>query len=259
MNKKYALIAALCLLAAPLTGWAQEPVYAPAETENDVQMRVGFDISKKITRGLDLTWGEELRLKNTLTAVDKVHSSLGLTYRINHFLRVGAAYTFISTWHDGKKSTDYAKYWDLRHRAHADVLFTVRSGKWRFSFRERPQFTFRTDSVNTREKSKVDITLRHRIKVDYTVHHLPLRPYVAIELSNTLNAPELVGNYLEKVRSMLGVTWQLSKRSSLDFYYRFDYVFSKDIHIRKSDADDITITPEKGFYHILGVFYEYSF
>lgn len=260
MKAKHLLITILCTMAVPLAGSAQEeqPVYAPTTTENDAQARVGFDISKRLAKGLHITWGEELRLKNTFTTVDRVQSSLGVTYRVNKWFRVGAAYTFISTWHDGKKSTNYEKYWDLRHRGHADLLFTQRVGKWRFSFRERPQFTFRTDSINTREKSRVDITLRHRFKVDYEVHHLPIRPYVSVEVSNTLNAPEIGGNYIEKVRSMLGVTWELSKRSTMEFYYRFDYTFGKDIHITKNKGK-ITVTPEKGYYHILGVFYEYSF
>lgn len=268
MKNRFLIIAAFLLLV-PLAGISQTKDYRAAESEEDFQARIGFDISKKLIKGLHLTWGEELRLKNAVSSVDRIHSSLRLTYRINKWLRVGGAYTFISIWHDPKKSSDTGeKYWDLRHRAHADVLFSYKSGNWRFSFRERPQFTCRTnDDIDTREKRRWEMTLRHRFKVDYDVYNLPIRPYVSVELSNTLNAPDAVCNYLEKVRSMLGVTWELSKRHSLDFYYRFDYVFGYDIDIKqvknelgiKTDEWKYRITPEKGFYHILGVFYEYSF
>lgn len=258
MIRKYIFALTACALLLPSAISAQTTTHDSAVSECDLQARIGFDITKQIKKGLNVSWEEELRLRNTLGTVDRIHSSLGATYRITEWFRVGAAYTFIARWHDGKKSTDYEKYWDLRHRASADLMFTLKSGKWRFSLRERPQFTFRTDSVNTREKSKCDIVLRHRFKVDYKIFHLPLRPYVSVELSHTLNAPVLGGNYVDKVRSMLGVEWRLSKESTLEFYYRFDYVYGRDIHITKNKGN-ITITPELGYYHILGVFYSYSF
>lgn len=258
MNRKYIVATTICAMLLSLTAAAQTTTHNPAVSEHDVQVRIGFDISKKIKKGFNVSWEEELRLRNNLGTVDRIHSSLGATYRITDWFRVGAAYTFIARWHDGKKSTDYEKYWDLRHRARADLMFTLKSGKWRFSLRKRPQFTFRTDSVNTREKSKCEIVMRHRLKADYKVFHLPLRPYASVELSHTLNAPSLAGNYVNKIRSMLGVEWSLSKASTLEFYYRFDYVYGRDIHITKNKGN-ITITPERGYYHILGAFYSYSF
>lgn len=248
----------MAAMFVPSVAAAQTTTHDPAVSDCDVQARVGFDVTKQIKKGFNVSWEEELRLRNNFGAVDRIHSSLGTTYRIAEWFRVGAAYTFIARWHDGKKSTDYEKYWDLRHRASADAMFTLKSGKWRFSLRERGQFTFRTDSVNTREKSKCDIVMRHRLKVDYKVFHLPLRPYASVEMSHTLNAPKLGGNYIDKVRSMLGVEWRLSKESTLEFYYRFDYAYGIDIDIKKTSGN-ITITPEKGYYQILGVFYSYSF
>lgn len=256
--QKFLPMAAVLLLIAPAAVSAQNVTHADAIDESDVQMRVGFELNKKIRKRINISWEEELRLRNNLATVDRIHSSLGATYRVNDWFRVGAAYTFIARWHDGKKITGYKKYWDLRHRAHADFLFTLKSGNWQFSMRERAQFTVRTDSINVREKSRCDMTLRHRFKTEYRIYSLPLRPYVSVELSNTLNAPKLAGNYLEKVRSMAGVEWRLSKGSTLEFYYRFDYVFGRDIHIGKNSGN-VTITPEHGYYHILGIFYAYSF
>ncbi len=257
--RKFTLLILACAFLAPLGLRGQTITHDPAETDSDLRGRVGFEISKKIIKGLNISWEEELRLKNNITSIDRIYSGLGVTYRITPWFRVGAGYTFIAINHDGKASTDNKKYWDLRHRAAADLLFTYKTGKWTFTFRERPQFTFRTDSVNTREKPKCDMILRHRIKAEYKVHHLPLKPYVGVEVSNTLNAPALAdGNYIDKVRSMLGVEWRISKESALEFYYYFDYVYSRDIHIGRNSGN-VTITPEKGYHHILGAFYSYSF
>jgi hypothetical protein len=258
--KRRTLVIALILLTVPVAGFSQEKDLRAPESTSDVQARVGFDLSKKITRGLHIVWGEELRLKNTMGAIDRIQSSLGATYRINSWLKVGGAYTFISTWHDPRKSSlTGEKYWDLRHRAHLEALFTYRTGNWRFSFRERPQVTYRTEKgINPVEKRRWDVVLRHRFKVEYDVFTLPLEPYVSVELSNTLNAPDIVCNYLEKVRSMVGVKWQLSRRNSLDFYCRFDYGYGYDID-EKDQGARIKITPEKEYNAIVGLFYEYSF
>ncbi len=274
--RKFLLPVFACALLAPQVIQAQDHVYKEPEygtvSDTDLQARIGFDISKKIARGLHINWEEELRLRSNLGAVDRIHSALGVSYRVNPWFRVSTAYTFIAIDHPGKKSTGYDKYWDLRHRAAADLLFTLKTAdeKWSFSFRERPQFTFRTDSVNTAEKPKCNMVLRHRVKAEYRIHNLPLRPFVSVEVSNTLNAVKLAGgNYIDKVRSMLGVEWRLNKQSAFEFYYRFDYVCNRDVSVRAEDDHDgprwhnkgdlKSLIVEKGYFHILGVFYSYSF
>ncbi len=259
MRKLSLLIMACALLMGPFALSGQTYERLPTQSEHDLQARIGVDISKKIIKGLNITFEEELRLKNNLRSFDRINTGLGATYRINPWLRVGTAYTFMAIMHDGKPSTNNEKYWDLRHRATVEALFTVKTGKWTFSFRERPQFTFRTDSVDSREKRKCNIILRHRVKAEYKIYHLPLRPYVSIEVSNTLNTVKLAGgNYINRVRSMAGVEWKLNKQSTLDFYYRFDYTYNIDVHVTKNKGN-VTITPIKGYFNILGVAYSYSF
>lgn len=258
--RKLSLLVLACMIFAPAAVFAQE--YEPTETEDDLQSRMGITFDKKVFKGFHISLEEELRLYNNLQSLDRIHSSLGVSYKVNKYFKVGAAYTFIARHHAGKKSTDYEKYWDLRHRAHVDLTASYKTGNWRFSFRERPQFTCRTDDIDTREKRKWDITLRHRVKVGYDIFSKPVKPYVAVELSHTLNALEVVGNHIEKVRSTAGVEWQISKRNTMDFYYRFDWVQGYDIDV-KDYADGrptrTRITKEKGRYHIIGVAYEFSF
>ena len=270
--RKFILLIAACAIIAPMALSAQtykEPEYS-TETESDLQTRIGFDISKRIIKGLNISWEEELRLKDNITRLDRIHSSLGVTYRILPWFRVGTTYTFIAIDHNGKKSTDYKRYWDLRHRISADLLFTYKTGNWSFSLRERPQFTFRTDSINPLEKVKCAMVLRQRVKAQYSIYNMPLKPYVSVEVSNTLNAPDYAGgNYIDKVRSMLGVEWKLNKQSTLEFYYRFDYTYNRDISVRGDDdhkgdswhnkGDLKSLIVQKGYHHILGAFYSYSF
>ena len=257
-NRKRTFFSIVLMLCGSAV-WAQtEPERATVE-DNDLQMRVGFDISKKIARGLEITWNEEFRMKNTLSTLDRIHSGIGLSYKVNSYFSVGTEYNFIVINHDGKKSTDYQKYWDFRHRVRLNLIASYDVGQWKFSLRERPQMTIRTDSINPLEKRKAEFVLRSRLKAQYKCRRLPLEPYVAFEVYNTLNAPKFVSNYVEKLRSEIGLDYVLNRRSSMTFYYRFDYATTKDVNLKKSTGALKSIITEKSYNHILGVFYSYKF
>lgn len=250
------LLTALLLLAA---------LRAPAQTydttrESDLRARVGFTIDKKLARGLHLAWDEELRLKGNLGDLDRIYSGLSLSYKVSDFFKFGIGYTFIAIDHAGKKSTSYEKYWDLRHRLSAHLTFSQRIGqRWKISLRERVLCTLRNGKVNELEKCDPAYVLRSRLMVDYQIFSRPVKPYAYVELSNTLNTPSAVDNYVDKVRTALGVKYRLNRRSSLDFYYRFDYDRNKDIDIGNKSGKLKSVTTEKRYDHILGVFYQYSF
>lgn len=256
MKTLSSLFAALLLLSITA---ARAQTYDSTQ-ENDFRARFGFTINKKLTRGLHLSWDEELRLKGNLGELDRIYSGLSLSYKVNDFFKFGAGYTFIAINHAGKKSTAYEKYWDLRHRLSAHVTFSQRIGqRWKLSLRERVLCTLRNSEVNELEKCDPAWVLRSRLMVHYTVFSRPIEPYAYVELSNTLNTPALVDNYVDKVRSSIGVKYRLNRSSTFDFYYRFDYDYNRDINYGNKSGILKSITTEKGYYHILGVFYQYSF
>ena len=100
--------------------------------------------------------------------------------------------------------------------------------------------------------------MRHRLMAEYAVAGTGLKPYVFVELTQTLNAPETVGNYLEKVRSSLGAKYAFNKRSSLEFYYRFDYKISDEPVFDDFPTVDY-ISTERESHHIIGLEYGYKF
>jgi len=93
---------------------------------------------------------------------------------------------------------------------------------------------------------------------EYAVAGTGLKPYVFVELTQTLNAPETVGNYLEKMRSSLGAKYAFNKRSSLEFYYRFDYKISDEPVFDDFPTVDY-ISSERESHHIIGLEYGYKF
>ena len=229
-------------------------------TTRDLRTRVGFELNRELYRGLSLTWEEEARFKNLSTEFDRLNSSLGLAYRVNDYFKFGASYTFMLLWHDGKKKTNYEKYIDLRHRVNFDVIGNYHVRQWKFTWRERPVITIRTDKPDLLEKANPQWTLRSKIAAEYSIFGNPLKPYLSFELSNTLNAPVYAsGNYIDRIRTNLGLKWRLNSRSSFDFYYNFDVGADRDIRIDYKSDDvtikDIYVTNERHYTHILGVVY----
>ena len=155
----------------------------------------------------------------------------------------------------------------LRHRVFFSVVGQWRIGHWKLSLRERLDVNMRTDSVNTNEKNATDLRLRHRLQVDYTFPNKPVKLFASCELKNTLIAPtdyinaaagaNTYGQYLSDVRARFGVRWRLTKRSSLDFIYRFDYGYERDINITKA-AQKVELTHVYEFAHILSIIYNFD-
>lgn len=255
MRKSLVVMAGALLFAVA----ARAQIYDTTE-ESDLRARFGFTLEKKLARGLHLSWEEELRLKGNLGDFDRIYSGLSISYKVCDFLKIGAGYTFIAIDHAGKKSTAYEKFWDLRHRLSAHITFSRHIGpRWKISLRERVLCTLRNGEVNELEKCDPAYVLRSRLMAQYTVFSRPIEPYAYVELSNTLTSPKIVDNYVDKVRTALGIKYRLNRRSSLDFYYRFDYDYNKDVNYGNKTGKLKSITTEKEYNHILGVFYRYSF
>lgn len=228
------------------------------------QLRFGAVFNKKWNNGLRLGVREDLWFDVYNTEVGphfrKSYTTLDLGYKPIEYVKFDLGYTLKllgpdSTWSDTKKA-DVNKW--LRHR----VFFSV-TGSYTFDYakiylRERVQLDMRTDSVNLLEQNKYDWCLRSKVGTEFIVPGKPVKPYLWVELINTLNAPEYQQKnghqFISSVRTQAGVKWRVSRLSSLDFFYRFTYGYSRDINITKKKGY-IELTEEKQYLHTIGVTY----
>jgi hypothetical protein len=107
------------------------------------------------------------------------------------------------------------------------------------------------------------------VEVAYHAVSKPLKPYIWCEVVNTLNANELQRyyanndptnsghQYVRRVRTGLGVVWRLTRRSSLDFYYRFNYGYDRDVTV-KANSQKLLLTEETSYQHAIGVAYNFG-
>ena len=270
------LCSVLCILYSS-SAYATEYNSAGATTEQQVQMHVGAEFSKKWKQGVQLSLSEELRfnlydVETGTTAKDialdtsygasfyKSYTTLSLAYAHPEFqyIKLDAGYTLRllgnKGWSDPKEF--------LRHRVFFGVRGSYNGQLVKIYLRERVLCDMRTDSVNLLEKNQYNWLLRSRIGSEFTVPGKPVKPYLWLELENTLNVPEYQRKnghqYLSHVRTQVGVKWRVSRLSSLDFFYRFQYGYDRDINITKKKGY-IQLNEEKSFVHAIGVSYSLEF
>ena len=253
-------VVVLLWLSCPV---AQAWEYASQEksTVHSVQLRTGVEFTKKFHEGVNLALGEDLRfdLYNSLSApsFSKSYTTFTCSYTPIDYLKLDAGYTLKIL--GNKDWSDYNEW--LRHRVFASVTGCVKIDNWKLSLRERAMLEMRTDSVNPLEKNKFDWYLRSKLAVEYAVRSKPLKPYMWVELVNTLNVPEYQQDdgrqFIRRVRTAVGVKWKLRKQHSLNFFYRFNYGYERDINITKK-AGKIQLIEEFSYQHALGVTYDFS-
>jgi len=248
-----------------------------ATTEQAVQLRTGAEFTKKWKNGLRLSFGEELRFnlydveKGTnakSVAIDtaygasfyKSYTTLALAYAHPEFtyLKLDAGYTLRLLGNKGWSDPNEF----IRHRIFFGLTGSYKTDLAKIYLRERFVCDMRTDSLNTAEKSKYAWTLRSRLGTEFIVPGKPVKPYLWVELENTLNAPEYQQRdghqFISHVRTQAGVKWRLTKLSSLDFFYRFQYGYNRDINITKGKGY-IQLTEQTTYLHAIGISYNLDF
>lgn len=253
----------LLLLATVMMAYnvqAQAPQH-PAETsDSDLQARVKAAIEFPLGDKVSLTWGEQLRLKNMLGDVDKVLSSLTLDYEPWKFLEVGTEYAFVNE----RKGADD---WRIKHRINFNVTGKLSVGRFDLSLRERVRFLVRSYDTNPYETPDPFTTLRTRLKVAYNT---PTRwkPYAYVELYTTLNAPQVVDNYLNdplerdnyinRVRLVFGSELKLSQKHKMDLHYMLNINRSHKISYDDVTGDIQKWALEKLCAHVICVEYKFK-
>lgn len=267
----FSLLCVVCLLFLSPNVMAWEYDSYGNTMEQSVELRVGADFSKNWKNGLSLSLSEDVRvcLYDKLSGVNakdefvdtvngpafnKSYTTVALAYSPIKYLKFDVGYTLRLL--GGKDWSDYNEY--LRHRLHIGLTGIYDTHYVKLSLRERLLCDIRTDSVNLLEKQQYEWLLRSRLAAEFYVPGKPVKPYAWIELENTLNATEYQQKdghqYISQVRTQAGVKWRLTRRSSLDFYYRFQYGYNRDINVTKRKGY-IQLTEETSYLHAIGVAY----
>ena len=257
--KKFLLLLATSLIALGAVAQTSIPPLAES-SDSDLQARVKAAIEFPLSEKWSLTWGEQLRLKDSFGKIDKVLSSLTLDYEPWRFLEVGTEYAFVNE----RKGTDD---WRIKHRINFNVTGKLSIGRFDLSLRERIRFVVRSYDTNEYETPDPFTTLRTRLKAAYNT---PTRwkPYAYVELYTTLNAPEVVENYLRdplerdnyinRVRLVFGSEVKLSDKHKMDLHYMINFNRSYKPGYDSQTGDVEKWALEKLCAHVICVEYKFK-
>lgn len=231
------------------------PVSLLAQSDFGLWYSVGAEkkIDKKWTVGVE----GEFRTRNNGRTADRWDVGVSADYKIVKGLKASVGYDLIYqnmaekiTFNtDGSYNNWRPSFWTPRHRFHADLTGSVDVGRFKFSLRERWQYTYRPEATTTRydfDNSQWEETtvsgrarnvLRSRLQVAWNPRHCPVDPYANVELFNSWN--------LTKTRYTLGADWRVAKHHLVGLYYRYQHV---------SDASENQ--PNE---HIVGLNYKFKF
>lgn len=265
IRKRLLLIFALALFSAG-TALAQGTVNA---LENDFGGRVSVTADKKIVKGVHLFAEGEVRLSDNFSSLGRYQAGVGLTWKVTDLFKVGTGYTFIQ-----KQNSEGT--WKPRHRVYLDGAVSLKAGDWRFSIKERLQFTHR-EVNNAYQTNPNSLALKSRFKIAYKGLQ-KVTPYGYIEIRNVFNDPSVKATwnttslsyadysfggyndaYINRIRGSLGAEWEISKHHSLDFFLLTDYFYDKSIDTNSSGTKLKSLTYDQGINVNLGVGYKFSF
>ena len=275
-----------CLLFATSVVVAQE--------NSDFGVWASIEGATKINKQLELSLEAEYRTQEMSTLSERIATGISLSYKNKKvpFLKADVGYSVMSMYGLGETSIKFRTdddgsyelddegnlvpkhmnvddpYWYTRHRATASLTGSVKWGRFKFSLRERYQFTHRMRSYCDRErwyyktykkefyldddpesddysymtdtkKAKSDHKLRSRLSVSYDIKKSPFEPFVEVEVYNQLDNAFAY----DKIRYTVGTDYKINKEHKLTLYYRFqDY----------ADIDEVSG-------HVLGVGYAFEF
>ena len=277
--KKQAIIVAIAIfLQFPFVNslWAQTDV----AIDPNFGARLSLSVDKKLAKGLHLQLEEEIRMDDWGLSLDRLHTTLGLTYKVHPNIKIGIGYAMINPY-----STVNSAFRSSRHRLMLDATGSVRLGDWRLSLKERFQATYRTGDMNEYQNPRTALTLKSRLKASYKGFQR-IEPYAYIELRNTLNAPVIKANYdgtnyltdamsqtgeagwfidswtgvnVNRIRSAVGFDYRLNKKSSIEASIMIDRLMDKVVDANAEGTKLKSYTRELSYMYWMTVGYKYSF
>lgn len=273
----------VCLLLATSTIIAQ----------SDFGVWTSIEASTKLNKQFELSLEGEYRTQANSMHTERIATGISLSYKNKKvpFLKADIGYSSMAMYGLGETTIKYqeseegrlepkhmnvdAPYWYTRHRATASLTGSIKWGRFKFSLRERYQFTHRMGAYCERErlyynpyhvmfpndvpeyiinddpesdsysymidekKSKSDHKLRSRLAVSYDIKGCAFEPFAEVEVYNQLDKAFAY----DKVRYTIGAEYKINKEHKVKAYYRYqDY----------ADIEEVSG-------HILGLGYAFEF
>jgi hypothetical protein len=223
---KHNRVVALLLAALSLCSVSSQELWTTAD--------IDISLAKKLKADVEV----ECRTTDQIYNVSRLSMSMGLSYRLLKYLKIGVIYAFIYD-HNGNEYDDddvYTPYyWQPRQRLQGFLTGNYRVGRWSFLLRELYQYTYHRERITTVSfdfltnewalAQTIDTKhrgyLRSKVGVEYNIRKCPFTPFASCELYHDVS-----DFAMSKVRYTIGSDYKLNSHNSLQLFYR--YIDDKD-------------------------------
>lgn len=251
------------LLTAVLAALPLCCVFASGDPEQ-FGTKYSAKVNWKVAQGIHLMASEEVHLGPSFN-FEKTTTTLGGTYKLSNFMKVGLAYSAIGV---SKKSG-----LDWRHRASLHLSESYKWDQLHLSFKESFQATYRVkEDLNTYQNPRTKLVFKARAKASYKPVHSRFTPYAQAEARFLLNGANWVSDdgttysfdgyndlYFSRLRLQAGTEFRFDLQHAIELYVHYDYLIDKDVDYSRSLGQLQTITISQYPYLGLGVGYLFSF
>ena len=249
-----------CVAAVALTLLVALPASAQfnGKEGKDFGLWMTMGAEKKINKKWSLGLEFEYRLKDNIEAgkrwgaPSRWNVALTADYKPLSWLKLDAGYKFmrdysLAEWNEEKQEETEA-FWGSKHRVFLSATGSYKAGRFKFSLRERWQYTYRHEVPDVTydwahdrlepKKAKSKHVSRTRLMVSYDKKKAWYEPFVSVEM--------YLSKGLEKMRYTAGCEFKLSKHDQIEVYYRYVDITDDDCYNNRDS-------------HILGVGYMFKF
>lgn len=196
----------------------------------DAALWAGVELDKSIIKGLTANIKFQGRLNDNFTHVDYGFVDLGLSYKLNNYVRFTSAYVMNS------KNSAVGNNWRLRHQWYGNVRFSYKLD--RFAFHNRNQL--QTDLEDSRS-SAGSWFYRNKSVVKFALNE-KWESFGSYEMYFRLGFRPLHEGFIYRQRYSLGLEYNFTKQTSLQVGYLIQ------TQLRRKQPDEIYVLT-MGFSH----------
>lgn len=191
------------------------------QQKNDAGMWNTLSFQYALSKKTNIVVDEELRLKENYQRINLFYTNVGISYKLNKFIKIDPTYRFI------QKLRLEGSY-SFRHRFMLDV--TAKKKIRNFTLSERIRYQIEVADYNTSKKGKLaEQFLRFKTDLKYALNK-KISPYISCELRYQIRSPKgddpQYDGEFHRIRNVLGVEYQFNKKNSVNLYYLIQSEFN---------------------------------
>jgi len=204
MTKKllYSYLLVLAYLLLELPTLAQQ---------SDFQCWPSVQVNAEIIKRLRLQIEEEARFNENSSQISRQINDIGLTYRINKFIRTAIFYRLEADW---KNVENYV--W--RRGVYGDLSLNYKAGRFSLGYRIRAASA--KVEINEKQPLLAGFTNRHKLSLEYDIKNSRFAPFVEGELF--LNLGDQEKNDITAYRAWIGCNYRFNKIHEIAVKYGID-------------------------------------